>query len=432
MHPNGERLEPLGASDDRNDEIVRDKSSCNKCVCLEDERDLLQTSLFALTTHLAQVQFRLRQVVNAPFDEQEDLLKTLEEFAFADVNLLEDNGRVGDNLMETVKKRRNQQRILLGRLKSQLKELREFDAKARQADMTWNQMLDCMRMKENLEEQLRTQIADLERFVLYLKSVDARCICRRNKKTFKSYLFEVVDRSFAFLQMFALLQFTWGANCFPRSDKTNHWADLRAKLELAIIDLKRMLHSNEDPNKITIAVRRSLATSIRDLMQHGTRSHCVVPFFDCFSQSAATHGWDIILYYYHFKRGAEFNSTPIQKLSRSFSLAIAGVSPKNTKKNLLCVIEEIISTHSRYKRSHDSHFKAFVCAGLNAKRLVTWLNLIFHCGRIIETFYHPWSYVASTRYQDGLRSLDVLTPYKFDLPVDLDVRKFQIEDNVFI
>ncbi|XP_044253842.1 RUN domain-containing protein 1-like [Tribolium madens] len=396
----GERLEPLGASDDRKDEIVRN-SGCSKCVCLENEKDFLQTSLFTLTTYFAQVQFRLRQVVDAPFEDQEDLLKSLEEFAFTDVNLLESNDRVGDNLLETIKKRRDQQKVLLGRLKSQLRHLKEFSG----AKMTWNELLENVRMKENLEQQLRTQIVDLERFIQYLKSLDTKCMCKRNRKSSGTFLVEAVDRIFSFLQMFALLQFTWGSNCFT-SDRINQWADLRARLELAIIDLKKMLHTNEDPRKITTAVRKCLATSIKDLMEHGTKSQ--LPFLRCFSH--ATHGWDIILFYYHFKRG---------------------VSPKNSKKNLLCAIEEIISTHSRYKRSHDSHFRAFVCAALNAKRLVPWLNLIFHCGRVIETFYYPWSYVATTRYQDSLRSLEALTPHKFDLPVDLDVRKFQIEDNVF-
>lgn len=428
----GERLEPLGASDDRKDEIIR-KSCCNKCVCLENEKDFLQTSLFTLTTHFAQVQFRLRQVVDAPFEDQEELLKSLEEFAFTDVNLLDGNNRVGDDLLEMIKKRRNQQRILLGRLKSQLRHLKEFDIQARRAEMTWNQLVKHLRLKENLEEQLRTQIVDLEQFIEHLKTVDTKCKCKRTRKSFRTFLFEVVDRIFSFLQMFALLHFTWGSNCFTtNSDRINQWADLRAKLELAIIDLKNKLYANENQQEITLSVRNSLATSIKDLMEHGTKSQCVLPILGCFSQTPPTHGWDIILFYYHFQRGDEYNSSTVQKLSRSFSLTIAGVSPRNSKKNLLCAIEEIISTHSRYKRSHDSHFRAFVCAGLNARRLVAWLNLIFHCGRVIETFYYPWSYVATTRYQDSLRSLDVLTPHKFDLPVDLDVRRFQIEDNVFI
>lgn len=63
---------------------------------------------------------------------------------------------------------------------------------------------------------------------------------------------------------------------------------------------------------------------------------------------------------------------------------------------------------------------------------MNWLNLICHCKDLIETCYYPWSYVASTGYEDGLRSLDLLTRYSFNLPVDLDVRKFAMEEGVFI
>lgn len=34
-------------------------------------------------------------------------------------------------------------------------------------------------------------------------------------------------------------------------------------------------------------------------------------------------------------------------------------------------------------------------------------------------------------FQDSLRSLDVLTGYKFDLPVDLAIRQFQNIKDVF-
>jgi len=38
---------------------------------LEEEQEQLNSSLFALTTHFAQVQFRLKQIVDAPADEKE-------------------------------------------------------------------------------------------------------------------------------------------------------------------------------------------------------------------------------------------------------------------------------------------------------------------------------------------------------------------------
>lgn len=49
---------------------------------LEEEQDLLNSSLLALTSHFAQVQFRLKQIVHAQSEEKERMLAELEEFAF--------------------------------------------------------------------------------------------------------------------------------------------------------------------------------------------------------------------------------------------------------------------------------------------------------------------------------------------------------------
>lgn len=38
---------------------------------LEEEQEQLNSSLFALTTHFAQVQFRLKQIVDAPTEHKE-------------------------------------------------------------------------------------------------------------------------------------------------------------------------------------------------------------------------------------------------------------------------------------------------------------------------------------------------------------------------
>jgi len=43
--------------------------------------------------------------------------------------------------------------------------------------------------------------------------------------------------------------------------------------------------------------------------------------------------------------------------------------------NLLGVIGNILATHTRYKRSDDSHFKAFICAAL---KYVTFLSIAIH------------------------------------------------------
>lgn len=396
-------------------EIFESHSNETEGEIQEDEADLLQSSLFALTTHLAQIQFRLRQVVDAKPQDKEQLLKSLEEFAFEGVNsknLL--NQVIENNYLEKVKAQRIQQTQLTQQLKHQIRQLKHYK-RGISKECALNHLLHNLRVKEELENQLKVQIVDLERFITYMKSKDT------HKTQYK--LYDFIQQTFAFLQMFAHINFNITNYFKSYKNNCNHWGDLRAKLELAVINVKNLIHSNKDKNTIAKAVRKDLANSIRDLMQHGLKSSNLVPFLSCFSDLPPVHSWDIILEYYTL-RNEHYLNTAIEKLSRSFDLEIAGMK-QDQKGHLLVAIEMIISTHVPYKRSSDSKFRAFVCAGLNSNRLVNWLHLIFHCGKIIETRYYPWSYVAKTRYHDGLMTLDTLTGCKFDLPVDLDVRKFR-------
>lgn len=126
----------------------------------------------------------------------------------------------------------------------------------------------------------------------------------------------------------------------------------------------------------------------------------VVPFIMCFSTRTqhlpkTIHAWEIVLEYYKIKNGEIYNTTPARKLSQSFNLELAEVSCTN-KQALLSTIGSIIATHAQYKRSYDSHFKAFISAALNANKLVIWLTLILQCNHLIRTHYHPWSYVRKT------------------------------------
>lgn len=530
-HPTGERWDPLGAPNDEENFDFDTLSFCDehhqyaveKIRTMEDEQELLNSSLFALTTHFAQVQFRLRQVVNSPLEDREELLKSLEEFAFRgipDVGLVKEKMDEA-SLAEAVRLRRSQQRELIDRLKSQLRELEQYafengeagipqdvllerqrvilnELKTRmnleideqnyyqmtpegvkqQINVALDQLISPLKVKEHLVAQLKTQVADLERFIGYLqhdgnKHQKCSCGCAYHsvKKPFRSETtLGLIQKTATLLQMFAVMQLGCGAkphfkrNDLKKSMKVNHWGDLRAKLEMAIARVRELVEATDDnPSlitnqaqgdytsdsemqslsscnvQLTTTVRKYLAPCIRDLMQHGScasQSSSLVPFIGCFPRrnslsNTQMHAWEIILEYYHLKNGEKYNSTPARKLSQSFNLDIAGASPNSNKHNMLCAIGSIISTHTPYKRSFDSHFKAFICAALNANKLVPWLNLIFTCNQLLKQYYLPWSYVVKTGFQDSLKSLDVLTKYKFDLPVDLAIRQFQNIKDVF-
>lgn len=252
---------------------------------------------------------------------------------------------------------------------------------------------------------------------------------------------------------------------------------------------KRIAHCNKNSSdsinlinkELTTAVRKNFAMTLQRLIQHGLRmqtettSSLIVPFMRCLNPSSINdssaehraaarasssflarnnvfppencsqfdneyeansgffggsngrqmHAWELILEYYYLKNGDEYNNTPARKLSQSFNLEIVGAQAVSSKQSLLSAIGMIIALHSPYKRSYNAHFKAFVCTGLNSSQLVEWLNLIFGCSELVDTYYTPNSYVVRTGFRDSLRSIDVLSKYDFDLPVDLAVRHFR-------
>lgn len=149
---------------------------------------------------------------------------------------------------------------------------------------------------------------------------------------------------------------------------------------------------------LTSAVRKDLATALGNLLEHGLmhvgQSQGLLSLANCFSsRSSAGSGfltaWDLILKYYSIKNGEKYNATAARKLSQSFALEIVGSTAITNKQVnrinykyvnmmecvdeeiyfaylqlLLSTIDNIISSHSRYKRSPESHFKAFICAAL--------------------------------------------------------------------
>ncbi|XP_046407221.1 RUN domain-containing protein 1 isoform X1 [Ischnura elegans] len=548
--PSGERWAPLGANDADDDHTFCFPSDFEsygddggRLRELEEQLETLNSSLIALTSHFAQVQFRLKQIVDAPLDEKERLLKDLEAYAFRGVPELQTHEKRhalfppqfqhDPTLEDKVIAQRAKQKKLISQLKSQLEDLEHYayetgeaglpqsvlierqkviidqlkgrlnlnvddmdrlteDDLKTQVDCAISQLVNPLKMKEQLVTQLKTQISDLERFIEFLQGEsegDAEaqeCTCKcpvhgqnassstkhshchgsfsdhskinmSSEEEIRAKTFNIIKKIAELLHMFTVAQFGCGSDHFRKNTlkktmKANHWGDLRANLELAVDYVMQLASSQNTPvdsdytsdsedtpailcnEKLTTAVRKNLALSIRDLVQHGLmpvgQSSSLVPFIGCFptrSNAVNTnmHAWELILKYYAMKNGEKYNSTPARKLSLSFNLDIVGGTAISNKQNLLSTIGNILHSHSKYKRSYDSHFKAFVCAGLNSKKLVPWMRLIFRCQPLIEQYYQSWSYVSRTGFEDSFQSLDKLTQFNFDLPVDLAVRQFQ-------
>ncbi|XP_038635390.1 RUN domain-containing protein 1 isoform X2 [Scyliorhinus canicula] len=504
---------------------------------LEGEQELLNSSLLALTSHFAQVQFRLKQIVNAQSDEKERLLKELEDFAFKGcpqpfvTRALDgqhlDNASEREKL-ERLEAQRQKQRELIIQLKTQLDDLETFayqegsyeslpqsivlerqrviiDELIKKLDVNLNedfsnlspeelrqrvdaaiaQIVNPARVKEQLVEQLKTQICDLEMFINFLQDEvgsppqpqNERCTCtvhgvngskassakspsgshhvdQETTRRMRETGLNLVRRALAILQIFAVSQFGCATGQIPRglwqpNETDKDYSPLLLKLEGAVDKVKQLALSHQQAdehvvssrdiclgkNDLITAVRKELSIALRDLMSHGLYASsqgmslvlapiaCLLPSFTTSPQTM--HPWKLFVKYYNTRNGRAFVESPARKLSQSFALPVTGSGIVTPKQSLLSAVHAVLTEHDRYKRSADSEFKALICMALNERRLVSWVNLICKSGTLIQSHYQPWSYMASTGFESTLNILSRLSNLHFNLPVDTAVRQLK-------
>lgn len=359
---------------------------------LRAERRRLDSALLALSSHFAQVQFRLRQVVRGAPAEQQRLLRELEDFAFrgcphvlgyggsedpssddAD-GLLGDRPRLrGEDQSEQEKRerlatQREKQKELILQLKTQLDDLETFayqegsydslpqsvvlerqrviiDELIKKLDMNLNEDLSSLsteelrqrvdaavaqivnpaRVKEQLVEQLKTQIRDLEMFINFiqdevgspLQTESGHCECKASGKTgngstrtgssrlppgnsktkaedvkrVRETGLHLMRRALAVLQIFAVSQFGCATGqipqtLWPRGQADRDYTPLLKRLEASVDRVKQLAlkHQPHDhvissaslqdlslggKDELTMAVRKELTVAVRDLLAHG-------------------------------------------------------------------------------------------------------------------------------------------------------------------
>ncbi|CAL8310770.1 unnamed protein product [Arctogadus glacialis] len=544
----GERWAPVGAVASPEEESgvrgsaqprTRDSSSASveetaaRLKKLEAEQDLLNSSLLALTSHFAQVQFRLKQIVHAQTDEKEKMLVELEEFAFKGcphvVGCRSQDAKHLENSSEREKRarleaQREKQKDLIVQLKTQLDDLEQFayqegsydslpqsvvmekqkviiDELIKKLDVNLNedvgsltadelrqrvdaaiaQIVNPARVKEQLVDQLKTQIRDLEMFINFIQDEVGNPLLSDGVQSQQPHAagpgatgarkkvdpaqaqrmretgLQLIQKALAVLQIFAVSQF----GCAPGHVAQNLWSSggagqeygpLLQQLEAAV-DTVRLQASRERPSfehvvnygghpapgardELTSSVRKELSSALRDLLAHGLYApsqgmslvlapiSCLLPHRP---GPQTMHPWELFVEYYRSKDGKAFVESPARQLSQSFSLPVGGGGPVTVtpKQSLLWAVHTVLKEHGRYKRGADSEFKALVCMALNEQRLVSWLNLLCKSGALVHPHYQSWSYMAQTGFEGALRILGRISHLKFDLPVDLAVRQLK-------
>ena len=103
---------------------------------MEEEQEEMGNSLMALTSHYAKVQLRLQQVVSAPVDSREELLKDLHSFASMGIPDLRGRGGGGfkgdasrdseETQEAAVAEQGRKQAAAIAQLRAQLEELENY------------------------------------------------------------------------------------------------------------------------------------------------------------------------------------------------------------------------------------------------------------------------------------------------------------------
>lgn len=533
----GERWAPVGAvaraeEEHGEEEEQVQEQMAGRLARLEEEQAQLNSSLLALTSHFAQVQFRLKQIVHAPSGDKEAMLAELEEFAFRGCPHVALGGRGGAPLeasSERLEAQREKQKELIVQLKTQLDDLEHFayqegsydslpqsvvmerqkviiDELIKKLDVNLNedigslspeelrqrvdaaiaQIVNPARVKEQLVEQLKTQIRDLEMFINFIQdevgsplladnvtqqpqpsgatAAKKRVEPQQAQKMRETGL-QLIQKALAVLQIFAVSQFGCAAashvphDMWPQEPGGRDYGPLLQRLEVAV-DKVRVLGSCRQTSstssaldhvvsggggaaaalgprdELTTAVRKELTPALRDLLAHGLFSpsqavSLVLAPVSCLLPSrpvatAAMHPWELFVKYYHAKNGQAFAESPARQLSQSFGLPVGGGTAMVTpKQSLLWAVHTVLREHARYKRGPDSELKALVCLALNEQRLVSWLNLLMKTSSLVAPHYQAWSYVAQTGFEGALRILGRLSHLRFQLPSDLAVRQLK-------
>lgn len=556
----GSDVESLGATASSENAYLDGSENENiRLQLLEKEQERLNVSLMALTTHFGQVQFRLKQIVAAPPEDKERLLQELDEFAFRGCPNLEATARLVENPIASfhehiIEEQRLKQKNLIEQLRNQLQDLETYAYQSGNTELPSNlvlekqriiidelkekidfplenfdklsndelkkvvdsalcQIVNPVKIKEQLVNQLQTQISDLERFIAFLQGEasspgpyvkNSKCAncgkispetssrfpvfdqpTRDGSNQFQNQgpkssssletdnpnsnqsTIDLLKKILSIMQLFALTQLGCGSRSFEKNTlkkSANHWGDLRANLEIAVTKVLR-IHTNfvqsnrfgklklnsaatesDDeqmvpcPNELIRAIRKDLACSLRDLLQHGLievshSSSMMVPF-GCFvvrskENQIQMHAWDLLFKYYESKHGKEFTQSATNKLSQSFSLNVVAGKVITIKQSLLNAIETIMKIHKNDMSNKDSCFKAFVCLSINEKKLVLYLKQILKSTVIIENYYQSWSYVKATGFDDALKSLDQLKILNSNLPVDKSTRRKSNNKDLF-
>lgn len=295
----------------------------------ENEQETLSTSLQALTSHFAQVQFRLRQIISAPDEQKFNLIENLDEFAsrgIPELNSYDDND---ENMLSAINQQRVDQFELIKKLQTELSAVSNFanknqidlDIKNTEIKVNEEAFVDST---DNDLRHLKSQLLNLDTVVTDLRyesvnlmqmtqSMDGYRNCEKIYRVHSNVdgitlsldeddcIFAEDDDDFSVRKKPStlqgcgkLLQTRQGSFIESKIDGTNpikcsstkvcHWGNIRAKLEIdvqniiSVVSIEPLETYQVEQSKgihfvlqkeITKIVRKELCGTLREVIEHG-------------------------------------------------------------------------------------------------------------------------------------------------------------------
>ncbi|KFD65805.1 hypothetical protein M514_04711 [Trichuris suis] len=449
-----ERLIPIGAASDEIDGALKETYvEPERMFRLEEEHERLSSSLLALSCHFAQVQFRLQQIRMAPMEDRERLLEELTEFSFQECpdifetkRFLSANMR-SDDVLEA-KEKSTKELELIAKLRHQLDDLEELayergagelpsskliekqraiiehlqgmlplnlnqldrlssEELQREVDGALKKLVNPIKVKEQLVQQLQTQIVDLERFVDFLQggndggssskvarnvATASRNMIQKSSSGGRSSFGTLLSQISAMIQIYFLSQFgcynssQFHRNTLKQTSKCSHWGDLRATLQISIDEFVNVcqrcnvplsLPSESDVivphgllDSVGLSGRKNFPSNLRGISLFEAKKdrrllisrYCK---YDDDFEEQPVHVWNVVERYYLLKHGNKLADAPNRTLSNAFQLDNLDGKAVTSRQVLLTTIDGILASHVKLRRTNDAMFKAFVSAALN-------------------------------------------------------------------
>lgn len=322
METPGHRYDPVGSTNEFDTNVEHDEHAYFKK--LENEQELLSTSLQALTSHFAQVQFRLRQIISAPQEQKINLIENLDEFASRGIPELNSCDDTNECILSAIYQQRLNQFKLIKKLQKELRAAsnfaneKEIDFQIENSEMVLNEeTLDTTDMDLS---RLKTQILNLDTFVtdlqyetINLKQMTTAMVGYRNcEKVYKihnvnvqnmglmchsfrdgrSSILNDLSENYDFMsvhkheKLLSTLQRDGKSQCEVRqgaltksttadtnaikylSPKVRHWGNIRAKLEIdvqniiSVLSIKPLQTYHSEQSKGTVVTLEKEITKI--------------------------------------------------------------------------------------------------------------------------------------------------------------------------